>query len=52
MLMQREGQPAPEIADPELLARKAASLDQQRSRFRRALGSDDEPASEASHPPA
>lgn len=28
--------------DPEVLARKAASLDLQRSRFRRALGADDE----------
>ena len=51
MLVQGDRQHAQEVADPELLARKAASLDQQRSRFRRALGGDDEPAPEASHPP-
>ena len=38
--------------DPEVLARKAASLEQQRSRFRRALGGEEdvpamEPALEA-----
>ena len=35
-------QQAPPLDDPEVLARKAASLDQQRSRFRRALGAQDD----------
>jgi len=30
--------------DPELLARKAASLDMQRNRFRRALGGEEDEA--------
>ena len=36
------GQQAEPLEDPEVLARKAASLEFQRSRFRRALGADDE----------
>lgn len=41
--LQRQGrQQAEPREDPEVLARKAASLDLQRSRFRRALGADDE----------
>ena len=38
----QERQQAQPLDDPELLARKAASLDQQRSRFRRALGAQDD----------
>lgn len=43
---QRARQSGP-FEDPEVLARKAASLDLQRSRFRRALGADDEVESSA-----
>lgn len=35
-------QQAQPLDDPEVLARKAASLDQQRSRFRRALGAQED----------
>lgn len=38
----QERQQAQPLDDPEVLARKAASLDQQRSRFRRALGAQDD----------
>ncbi|DBB12086.1 hypothetical protein WJX82_003916 [Trebouxia sp. C0006] len=42
-LWQRGKQAAPQ-EDPELLARKAASLDMQRNRFRRALGGEEDEA--------
>ena len=45
---QAQKQSAGTPANSEMLARKAASLDQQRSRFRRALGGDEEPATEVS----
>lgn len=41
--LQRGKQAAPQ-EDPELLARKAASLDMQRNRFRRALGGEEDEA--------
>lgn len=44
--MQGVKQPAQSPVDATVLAQKAASLDQQRSRFKRALGSDEEPAAE------
>lgn len=48
--LQRHQQPAEVPVDAKVSARKAASLAEQRSRFRRALGEDEEPTTEVCGP--